>query len=291
MCWRGITEDKEAWGGVWGKEGGGGKDGGWGGEVGEHPVMYKTVVHKGGEKVSFTVGRMGGGRTFWVFDIVMKEGEVGWVTKRERELREKVGPSSSSSHAPSSTSYPPGALHDYLLSCLGTDTSPEIKTVIRRTKERDIIRTELYDTSPHCFTAVAKGRVAIVGDAAHPMVHHFGQGACMAIEDSFRVGKLVEKYGGKKGGEVGKVDWEGVLGEYNGVGCKWRGFFFSYFSRVTGEMYVYNEGWWNTVLERVLFGWPLVVIFVFVLELLLFWCSFDLRGWARENCGGGKKNQ
>ena len=37
-----------------------------------------------------------------------------------------------------------------------------------------------------------RGRVALVGDAAHPMTPNLGQGACQAIEDAMVLAHLAE---------------------------------------------------------------------------------------------------
>ena len=41
-----------------------------------------------------------------------------------------------------------------------------------------------------------EGRVALLGDAAHPMLQYFAQGACMALEDAVCLGHNVEAFGG-----------------------------------------------------------------------------------------------
>jgi salicylate hydroxylase len=41
-----------------------------------------------------------------------------------------------------------------------------------------------------------RGRVTLVGDAAHPVLQSFAQGACMAIEDGVVLGELVAQSGG-----------------------------------------------------------------------------------------------
>jgi salicylate hydroxylase len=40
------------------------------------------------------------------------------------------------------------------------------------------------------------GRVALLGDAAHPMLQYFAQGACMAIEDAVCLADMMERHGG-----------------------------------------------------------------------------------------------
>jgi len=41
------------------------------------------------------------------------------------------------------------------------------------------------------------GRVALLGDAAHPMLQYFAQGACMAMEDAVCLSHMLEAYSGR----------------------------------------------------------------------------------------------
>lgn len=50
-------------------------------------------------------------------------------------------------------------------------------------------RVEIWDITP--FSTWAKGRVAILGDAAHNTAPDIGQGACSALEDAFALGIAV----------------------------------------------------------------------------------------------------
>jgi 2-polyprenyl-6-methoxyphenol hydroxylase-like FAD-dependent oxidoreductase len=47
-----------------------------------------------------------------------------------------------------------------------------------------------YDRAPAILRGWAKGHVAILGDAAHPMMPNLGQGGCQAVEDAYRLAQV-----------------------------------------------------------------------------------------------------
>lgn len=47
-----------------------------------------------------------------------------------------------------------------------------------------------YDRPPLVLKGWAKGNVAVLGDAAHPMMPNLGQGGCQAVEDSYRLAQV-----------------------------------------------------------------------------------------------------
>jgi 2-polyprenyl-6-methoxyphenol hydroxylase-like FAD-dependent oxidoreductase len=57
-----------------------------------------------------------------------------------------------------------------------------IPDIIRRTPPEEIIRTDLYDLAP--LRRWWRGRVVLLGDAAHAMTPNLGQGGAQAIEDA-----------------------------------------------------------------------------------------------------------
>lgn len=68
-------------------------------------------------------------------------------------------------------------------------------------------RWPMYDRLP--IPRWAEGRLALTGDAAHPMLQYLAQGACQAIEDA---GHLAAEAAERS--DHGKVDWPTALKEY-----------------------------------------------------------------------------
>ena len=57
-----------------------------------------------------------------------------------------------------------------------------IRAVIEATPDHAILRTDIADRDP--IVGWSRGRVTLLGDAAHPMTPNLGQGGCQAIEDA-----------------------------------------------------------------------------------------------------------
>ena len=64
-----------------------------------------------------------------------------------------------------------------------------IPALIEATKPTDILRNDARDRPP--LRTWGRGRVTLLGDAAHPITPNVGQGACMAIEDAACLAKLL----------------------------------------------------------------------------------------------------
>lgn len=71
------------------------------------------------------------------------------------------------------------------------DWHDPIPDLITATPADAILRHDIYDRPP--LTTWGKGRVTLLGDAAHPMTPNLGQGACQAIEDAVVLGRMVRR--------------------------------------------------------------------------------------------------
>ncbi|MFN8033005.1 MAG: FAD-dependent oxidoreductase [Mycobacterium sp.] len=77
----------------------------------------------------------------------------------------------------------------YLRSKLASWAEP-IPAMLASTDPADVLRNDLYDRSP--ASRWAAGPVVLIGDAAHPMRPHLGQGGCQALEDAAVLGAMVD---------------------------------------------------------------------------------------------------
>lgn len=59
----------------------------------------------------------------------------------------------------------------------------------------------------------AQGRVALAGDAAHPMRPYLAQGAAMALEDAWTLGRLAQRELGRVG-DAGSMEWANLFQRY-----------------------------------------------------------------------------
>jgi salicylate hydroxylase len=70
---------------------------------------------------------------------------------------------------------------------LHRDVHPDLLTLIRMLSPEALFKWGLRDREP--LATCWRGRVTMLGDAAHPMTPFLGQGACMAIEDAMVLGR------------------------------------------------------------------------------------------------------
>lgn len=133
-------------------------------------TIWRSVVQLDGVLPDDTARAfLGAGRTFVMFPVGRQR--IYWgVGKRE----------------PEGGRNPPGGVHELLCAHLREflDVS---RQVVRATPEPEIIRTDIYDRNPE--RTWVKGRVALLGDAAHLTTPFVGQGAGISMEDSVLLAK------------------------------------------------------------------------------------------------------
>lgn len=71
-----------------------------------------------------------------------------------------------------------------------TDWCPQVQTLIEHMDPQKTNRVEIHDIEP--FTDFYKGRVVIVGDAAHSTTPDIGQGGCQAMEDAIYLARALQ---------------------------------------------------------------------------------------------------
>jgi 2-polyprenyl-6-methoxyphenol hydroxylase-like FAD-dependent oxidoreductase len=106
-----------------------------------------------GHGALFGVAGLNGSQAYW------------WASVRQRE----------------SDGEEPAAEKSALLEAF-SDWHDPIPELVAATPPSAIFRTCLYERPP--LERLSAGRIALVGDAAHPMLPNLGQGACQAIEDA-----------------------------------------------------------------------------------------------------------
>jgi FAD-dependent urate hydroxylase len=106
-----------------------------------------------GRGTEFGLMNIGGGRAYWYATKNALEGAVESPAGRKAEVLELL----RGWYAPT-------------------------RAAVEATEEANILRTDIYDREP--VQRWGEGRATLLGDAAHPMTPHLGQGACQAIEDA-----------------------------------------------------------------------------------------------------------
>jgi len=108
----------------------------------------------------FGIEPMGHGRVFWYATANAPEGTLGEQSEWKDELRQRF----KEWHSP-------------------------IPGIIESTPQEDVLKHETVDRMPIRYWG--RGRVTLLGDAAHPTTPNLGQGACMAMEDALVIAKCL----------------------------------------------------------------------------------------------------
>lgn len=143
---------------------------------GVSPCLIPDVAPRSRQRMHFIFGRNG---FFGYFNIVMPSGPrtVWWSTaSAELESRESMAAASTTS------------LQQRLLALHGDWASP-VPELIRSAES--ILNVAIHDVPS--LPAWSAGRVVLIGDAAHAVAPHSGQGASMALEDAMYLAKLLSE--------------------------------------------------------------------------------------------------
>jgi 2-polyprenyl-6-methoxyphenol hydroxylase-like FAD-dependent oxidoreductase len=134
-------------------------------------LPWGTGFESWGRGARFGCAHIGDGRVYWFATINAPEGE-------------KDGPLGS-----------PSAPKAVLERHFGGWHHP-VPALIAETDEEKIRRDDLYDREP-LSGSWGRGRVTLLGDAAHPSTPNLGQGACQAIEDAVVLARGLKEAGGR----------------------------------------------------------------------------------------------
>jgi 2-polyprenyl-6-methoxyphenol hydroxylase-like FAD-dependent oxidoreductase len=122
-----------------------------------HLSLFKECSHTAteswGHGQRFGIESMVRGRVFWYATANAQEGQLGNQSEWKDELREKF-----------------------------KEWASPVPEVIEATDPEAILKHEIVDR--RAVRRWGRGRVTLLGDAAHPTTPNLGQGACLAIEDA-----------------------------------------------------------------------------------------------------------
>ena len=136
--------------------------------IAAHPLDPELSGETMGPGAEFGHVRLGDRHTYW------------FATERAAEN----GTAAGGDHGTAA-----GGEHAHLRRIFG-DWADPIPALIDATAPADLLRNDLYDRRQ--ARRWSRGRVVLVGDAAHPMRPHLGQGGCQGIEDAVILARFLD---------------------------------------------------------------------------------------------------
>jgi 2-polyprenyl-6-methoxyphenol hydroxylase-like FAD-dependent oxidoreductase len=136
---------------------------------GRELLPWGTGFESWGRGARFGCAHIGAGRVYWFATINAPEGDS------DGPLGSPTGPKA------------------VLMRLFGGWHHP-IPALIAETDEERIRRDDIYDREP-LPGSWGRGRVTLLGDAAHPSTPNLGQGACQAIEDATVLARCLKEVG------------------------------------------------------------------------------------------------
>ena len=146
---------------------------------GERPLLYagytawRAVVESDHRRKRNIIETWGRGCRFGI--VPMSRGRIYWFATK---------------NAPEGERDPEGESKQ-VLSKLFRGWHEPIEDLIEAASEGSILRNDIYDLDP--LKRWVHNRVALLGDAAHPMTPNLGQGACQSIEDAVVLAACLSK--------------------------------------------------------------------------------------------------
>ncbi|MBC1935758.1 NAD(P)-binding protein [Listeria grandensis] len=134
----------------------------WRGIAKEWPDDEKLFTETWGTKGRVGIVPLANGETYWFAVISATENSIAHQTYELADLIARFG----SYHTP-------------------------VQAILEATDPEKLIRGDIFDLVP--MTSFVKGRIVLLGDAAHAMTPNMGQGGCQAMEDAIVLQNCVKR--------------------------------------------------------------------------------------------------
>lgn len=154
---------------------------------------------------------------------------------------------------------------------------------------KEMVRTDVYDSNPP--SSFSKQCAVLIGDSAHPLYHHFGQGACLGVEDAIRLAECIHRATTPSTPGSGialapSIDVAAAIASFDSFSHRARTWFVVLMSRFCGDLYMASGGlksWLAAWCLAFALMWPLNLLFTFVVDFVLFRLNRKTRTFAKDH--------